>query len=86
MLDKALTRTLELINSKDEKSAAKFITLVFEAAGLRKSGAGMTVNVQQNNSNNVGNGAGFRSFDAIVRRRAQAQQAEQIIDVTPERG
>lgn len=83
LLDAALNKALLLINSNDEKSAAKLIALTFEAAGLKQR-TGMTVNVQQNNNTNAGNGTGFRSFDAIVRRRAQAQQQAQVIDVTAE--
>ena len=84
VLDAALNKALLLINGGDEKSATRLIAVVFEAAGLKQR-TGVTVNVQQNNSN-TGNGAGFRSFDAIVRRRAQAQQQAQVIDVTAERG
>jgi hypothetical protein len=86
VLDAALSKALTLINGNNEKAATALISVVFEAAGLKQR-TGMTVNVQQNNSNGVGAGTNFRSIDSIIRAREQAAQraSEQIIDVTPER-
>ena len=82
-LDKALEAAKNLLAKPDSKAHVKAIELILEAAGLKKTGAGMTFNISQNNVNNGGTPREFRSFDAIVRRRA-AQQAQQVIDVTPE--
>ena len=87
VLDAALVKALSLINGNNEKAATALISVVFEAAGLKQR-TGMTVNVQQNNSNSAGAGTNFRSIDSIIRAREQATQraTEQVIDVMPERG